>query len=555
MITKEEFLERSREKHSDKYDYSLVNFNRVTDKIKIICPIHGVFEMEARTHYRGQGCPKCGIERRSEKKRDTSESFIKKAKTVHGDKYDYSKVDYKGTKERICIICPEHGEFWQIPNGHLIGQGCPKCSKISSNRKLSLGKEEFINRSKKKHGDLYDYSNIEYINQNTPVRIICPEHGEFLQKPEYHQNGHGCPICAIEKNARNRRYTLSEFVEISKRIHGDKYDYSKTKYDGIYKKIIITCPSHGDFIQRPNDHICGCGCPKCSISFSKPENEIYEYIKTISNNVVKHDRSILDGYEIDIFLPDNNIGIEFDGLFWHSEKNISDMNYHLKKTEECEKNGIRLIHIFEDEWIYKKDIVKSRISSLLGINNRVYGRKCIVKEISNKESKSFLDETHIQGSINSKYSYGLFYNDEIVAVMTFGDVRKNLGRNRENGTYELLRYSSKQGINVIGGPSKLLKYFIKNIKPNKIITYADRRWSRGNLYEKLNFKFIRNTKPSYFYVINDKRKNRFGFRKDILISKYGCTKEETEHSFCLKKHWYRIYDCGTKHYEMTFENE
>lgn len=556
MIGLEEFIKRSEEKHGGRYDYSLVSFKKVTDKVKIICPEHGVFEMEARTHYRGQGCPKCGIISRGEKKRDTTKSFIKKARGVHGDRYDYSKVKYKDSKTRICIICPEHGEFWQIPNGHLSGQGCPKCGKESGDAKHSLGRDEFIRRSIEKHGNKYDYSNVEYVNQNTPVRIICPEHGEFLQKPVYHQNGHGCPICAIIENAERRKYTLREFVELSNSVHDFKYDYTRTKYDGIHKKVTITCPVHGDFRQTPSDHISGCGCPKCGATLSKSEIEIGEYIENVyGKKIIRHDRETLGGNEIDILIPDKKIGIEFDGLFWHCEKNITDPNYHLKKTEECEKKGIRLIHIFEDEWLYKKDIVKSRLQSILGVSERIYARKCHVKEITNSESKKFLEETHIQGGINSKYSYGLFYNDEIIAVMTFGNVRKNLGRTKKTGTYELLRFSTKIGISVVGGAGKLLKYFVSSIHPKKIVTYADRRWSSGNLYEKLGFTFIKNTKPSYFYVINDTRKNRFAFRKDVLVSKYGCKKEETEHSFCLGKHWYRIYDCGTKSYEMKIKED
>ena len=556
MISLEEFIRRSKEKHGEKYDYSLVSFKKVTDKVKIICPEHGVFEMEARTHYRGQGCPNCGIISRSEKKRDTTESFIEKAKEIHGNKYDYSKVEYKDSKTKVCIVCPEHGEFWKIPNGHLSGQGCPKCGKESGNIKNSLGSNEFIKRSIEKHGDKYDYTLVNYVNQNTPVKIICPEHGEFLQKPAYHQNGHGCPVCAIAMNAEKRRYTLNEFVELAKRAHGDKYDYSNVEYRGIYGKVRIICPVHGEFIQKANDHVCGCGCPKCGATLSKGEIEIGEYIENVcGEEIIRHDREILKGGEIDIYIPGKKIGIEFDGLFWHCEKNINDINYHLKKTEACEKAGIRLIHIFEDEWIHKKDIVKSRIKNIIGGNDRVYARKCVIKEITNSVSKNFLNETHIQGGINSKYSYGLFYEGELVAVMTFGPVRKNLGRKTECGVYELLRFSSKTGLNVIGGAGKLLKHFIKTVQPRKIITYADRRWSNGNLYEKLGFSFIQDTKPSYFYVINNTRKNRFGFRKDILISKYGCKKEETEHSFCLKNHWYRIYDCGTKSYYMEFKND
>lgn len=552
MITREEFLEKCKNRHGDKYDYSLVNYKRVTDKVKIICPEHGVFEMEARAHYRGQGCPKCGIISRTKKKQDTTKTFIEKAKEVHGDNYDYSKVEYKSSKTKVCIICPEHGEFWQIPNGHLMGQGCPVCGKNSSNIKNSLGKEEFIRRSQIRHNYKYDYSAVEYVNQNTPVKIICPEHGEFWQKPQYHQNGSGCPKCAIIENAKNRKYTLEEFIEIANSVHGDKYDYSKSNYTGIYNKIIIKCPVHGEFEQRASDHICGCGCPKCGASLSKGEVEISEYIDSLNGmRVVKHDRSILGGNEIDILIPEKNVGIEFDGLFWHCEKNVDDPKYHLNKTERCKESGVQLIHIFEDEWNDKKEICKSRIKNILGVTENCVGaRKCEIKKINAKTERSFLTENHIQGYAPSKYAYGLYYNNELMSIMTFSTKRKNLGSKSKEGEYELLRFCNKINWSVPGAASKLLKHFIKENKPNKIISYADKRWSVGNLYEKLGFVNTHDSKPNYFYLVNGERLNRFSFRKNVLVEKYGCPIEMSEHEFCLSQHWYRIYDCGTMVYEM-----
>ena len=161
----------------------------------------------------------------------------------------------------------------------------------------------------------------------------------------------------------------------------------------------------------------------------------------------------------------------------------------------------------------------------------------------------FFNENHIQGNVNASIIYGLKYNDDIVAMMSFGGLRKNMGQNNTNGSFEMLRFCNKQGYNIIGGASKLFKHFIKNNNPNEIISYADRRWSNGNLYEKIGFSYSHKSEPSYFYVINGERKNRFGYRKDVLISKYGCSPNDTEHNFCFSQGWYRIYDCGTKVYK------
>lgn len=554
MISKETFLKRAKEKHGDKYSYDRMDYKNYTTEITITCPIHGDFTQCPREHAsKGQGCPKCGVESRSKKRRDTTEIFIKKAREVHGDRYNYSLVDYKGSQIPVTIICPEHGPFQKRPDMHLNGEGCKMCANEKISKSLSLGKEEFIKRAKEVHGDKYDYSLVDYKNQGTEVNIICPIHGIFTQKPEYHMNGSQCPECAKISRAMKHLLGTDEFIKRAKEVHGDKYDYSKTIYKDIFSPLTITCPIHGDFTQKASDHLSGCGCQECGRMFSRYETEIYDYIKDLlpkDTVIQKNNRTVLNGNELDIYIPDKKIAIEFDGLYWHNEINKPDKKYHLKKTEQCEENGIRLIHIFEDEWIYKQDIVRGRIKSILGLGERIYARKCQIVKLEKREALDFIDSYHIQGKVGGSFYYGLKYGDELVAVISFGSVRKNMGRNSAERNYELLRYCSKGGVNVIGGASRLLKAFIRDVNPLKIISYADRRWSYGNLYEKLGFTFVKNTAPSYWYVIDGKRKNRFALRKDVLISRYGCDAQETEHGFCLKNHWYRIYDCGTKLYEM-----
>ena len=289
----------------------------------------------------------------------------------------------------------------------------------------------------------------------------------------------------------------------------------------------------------------GKGCKSC-VSYLKEEEELYDYIKSIYKGEIKrHDRSVLNGLELDIFIADKNLAFEFDGLYWHCELQ-KDSKYHLNKTEQCLEKGIRLIHIFEDEWNNKKDICKSRIRNILGLTkNIIYARKCMIKYVDSKTSNNFLSLNHIQSSANSNINIGLYYNDELVSLMTFSKLRKILGRKSVNNEFELLRFCNKIDLIVVGGASKLFSFFLKEYNPNKVISYADRRWSVGNLYEKLDFKLLHKSKPSYFYIFNNKRVNRYTFRKDILVKKYGCSEDDTEHSFCLKNKWYRIYDCGT----------
>ena len=230
-ITKDEFIKRSNIIHNHKYNYNEVEYvNRLTN-VNIICPKHGRFLQTPAAHLQGRGCPKCGVEKIRQSRLLTLENFVDKAKEIHKDKYDYSKVEYKGYGTEVCIICPVHGEFWQTPRDHFGGNGCHKCSGWHMNITPN-SKEEFVENAKKIHGDKYDYSKTDLNNRDDKGRviIICPMHGEFWQKPYNHLCGHGCRKCADKFHADKKRSNNDEFIKKSKEINGDKYDYSKVNY-------------------------------------------------------------------------------------------------------------------------------------------------------------------------------------------------------------------------------------------------------------------------------------------------------------------------------------
>ena len=202
-LTTEEFIRRAREVHGDKYDYSKVEYVNSQTKVCIICPKHGPFWQIPNTHLGGSGCAKCYNERRGRKKIKSTEEFIREAREVHGDKYDYSKVEYSDIGKEVCIICPKHGKFWQSSYSHLNGSGCAKCYYERINSIRGKGTEEFIREAREVHGDKYDYSKVEYVNTNTKVCIICPKHGPFWQTPNSHLQGSGCQMCAQSKIETN----------------------------------------------------------------------------------------------------------------------------------------------------------------------------------------------------------------------------------------------------------------------------------------------------------------------------------------------------------------
>lgn len=248
MNKTEKFIDRARKTHGDRYDYSKVEYVNAKTKVCIICHEHGEFWQDPSKHIKGNNCPKCA------RIRKTKEDVINEFKSVHGDKYDYSKVKYVNNTTKVCIICPEHGEFWQTPKDHLRGNACSKCSG------RFMDKDYFIEKATKIHNGKYDYSKVEYEYCNKNVCIICPEHGEFWQLPSNHLKGEGCLKCAHSKKTKKREAFINEL----KSIYGEKYDYTKIEYKNTRTKVCIICPEHGEFWQVPISLLRGNACPYCS---------------------------------------------------------------------------------------------------------------------------------------------------------------------------------------------------------------------------------------------------------------------------------------------------
>lgn len=287
-------------------------------------------------------------------------------------------------------------------------------------------------------------------------------------------------------------------------------------------------------------------CTKCQPaepSRSKEESSLYEYVCSLvgKDKAIHSDRTTLNGWELDIHVPDSKVAIEFDGLYWHNETNKENY-YHLRKTEACEEAGIHLIHVFEDEWFDRKEIVKSRLSGLFGKNTTIAARKCEVREVNPHDAASFLNANHIQGSCTSRWRLGLYHDGELVALMTFG-------KSRFEDSIELLRYCTKLYTGVTGGASRLFTHFIESHPEIPSITsYADRRWSGPHaFYPKIGFIQDGTTPPSYYYIIGNHRYNRMRFTKKRLVQE-GFSPELTEHEIMISRKIYRIYDCGNYRY-------
>lgn len=253
-VSMDEFVRRAKAVHGDKYDYSRVVYVGCETEVEIVCPEHGSFFQTPKSHWEGNGCSRC-----SGLARSSTGEFVLKAKDVHGDKYDYSKVDYVNNKVHVEIICPKHGSFLQSPNSHLRGAGCPVCAGTMTSDTCA-----FIEKARAVHGCAYDYSRVSYKNSKTPVEIVCPVHGSFMQTPSEHLSGRGCLFCGYDRTRCARRSNRDEFIARAKAAHGDKYDYSKVDYVNASTKVEIICPKHGSFRQTPAHHLSNHGCPGCS---------------------------------------------------------------------------------------------------------------------------------------------------------------------------------------------------------------------------------------------------------------------------------------------------
>lgn len=530
------FIQKAKQVHGDKYDYSRVRYKNVNTKVCIICPIHGEFMQTPHNHLNGRGCFKCGGTSKSNK-----ETFIGKAKNVHNNRYDYSKVEYVNARTKVCIICPEHGEFWQIPAHHLRGEGCSKCR-----GKTLLTTEEFIKKAREVHGNRYDYSKSIYLNIESNICITCPIHGDFWQKPKHHLQGSGCIKCTGKEV-----FDTISFIKKANCIHNYKYDYSKVDYVNNHSDICIICPEHGEFWQNPNNHLRGTGCPSCSCRVSKPEKEIRHYVGNLigSNNVVS-DRKLLNGLECDVIVLTKKIAIEYNGLYWHSEAQGKDKNYHLHKTELAESKGYHLIHIFEDEWLEHKNLVLNKARHFLGcdIDKPVIGaRKCVIKTVSKTLAEPFLVTYHLQGFVSSTTYYGAFYGDILVGVMTFKQEKPDI--------WNLTRFATNTDYRLPGLASKIFKQFIKDNNPMEVKAFLDRRWSHcnENVYDRMGFKLVETLAPDYRYVVRSQRVHKFNFRKQIIAKEHNFPLIMTEKEMVEQLGYYRIWDCGL--YKYIWKNE
>jgi len=483
-------------------------------KIIAICDICGC-ETELRVHkyyenydrYNYYGCKKCSREKskKTNLERYGEEYYNNKEKTQKTclEKYGVNTTLLdKKTKDKI-----------KKTNLELYG-----CEQVLSS---PIVREKFKDTFLNKYG-------VDHFSKSTNFQIVGYNNWkkQILEKLE--------------------KYNIQDFILKDDRTVDIKCDCGKDHYFNITSKNLY---------QRKEiqGNILCTECNKIDTQISGKELQILNFIKeNYTGLIIENDKKILKGKELDIYLPELNLAVEFNGVYWHSEL-YKEKNYHKSKTEKCEELNIQLFHIWEDDWHHKKNIVESMILNKLNKTpNKIYARKCILKEISdNSLVLDFLEKNHIQGFVGSSIKIGLFYNDVLVSLMTFGKKRKILNSKSREGEYELLRFCNILNTNVVGGASKLFKHFVKTYAFSEIITYADRSHSKGILYNALGFGLISKTDVGYSYYDHRLNKyNRFNFRKDVLV-KEGYDPTKTEVEIMYERGYFRVFNSGNLKYVYT----
>ena len=421
--------------------------------------------------------------------------------------------------------------------------------KIRNTMEEKYGDKFYVNVKKRKKTKKKKYGDPNY-NNRKKKRQTCQEK---YNDPHYHNH---------EQTAETRKNSKYEEVCNDPRFSSVSPLFSKEEYDGAagYIRYPFKC---NECDEEFEDYLYSGNIPRCPncydgwnhVGSSEEEKTIANFVEKIlpkDQEVIKNDKSVLNGKELDIYIPAKNIAVEYNGLYWHSENGGGkDKNYHLKKTEACEEAGIYLIHIFENEWILKRDVVKRKLAHIFksSSDETVHASSCKVESITKEVADTFLEEHHLRGSSRSTINLGLFFENELIGVMTFG---RHSTENSNPWTIKRFAVSRR----VVGAAEKLFNKFRRRKEPDKVITYVDRRWSSklDNVYENIGFKLESITEPDYYYFEESSTQlyEQTSFKKELLNDKLENFDPNLTEWENMQRHNYdRIWDCGHLKYTWT----
>lgn len=541
--THPEFIEKLKAVHGYKYS-AVTEYAGSKILMTFNCPEHGNFQLTPNAILRNRKCPSCGPG--SGGVAVPWEEALAKLRARHPNlMFNDYEPDYKNSQSKVSITCAEHGtHLVKVATLNSIS-GCPKCAVISGNLKRQTTFDTFVAKASEVHNGKFTYVRNSYTKASGTVGVVCPNHGEFYQDATSHLMGAGCRKCYSDAR-REIVIPFAEFLDRARKVHGDTYDYIPDEYSRISDTVTVVCRTHGRFYPVAADFVRGSTCPSCAATGSKGQKELTAYLQSLGLVVIEN-YCYSGRKQVDCYLPELKIAVEYDGLFWHSTANKVD-NYQKVKRAELEGLGIKLIRIFEDEWKFRNVQVKSLLASRAGrlTATKIAARKCLVVDVSNTEATAFYESNHVQGWRTSAKHKGLTYNGELVAVMSFTTRLSNRGVKSYGEVQELARFATS--CQVVGGAGKLFKALVAYTGASTVVSYSDNRLFSGGLYPKLGFTMVKAVPPSYTYIApgGKHRLHKSQFRRSKLPAIFGSNFNPSlsERENCERNGHYQVYDCG-----------
>lgn len=544
-LTYPAFITQATAVHEGRYTYGPEpeDWSGATYKVKVHCPVHGEFTQTAWNHVKGAGCRRCTFDAR----KTPVSTLVDRVRDKFGDTITLHVESYSRMSAKATFSCAAHGEFEKVPTDLLSSDyGCPKCGAISSAELRTETEEGWLKRFRESHGSRYSYGPMLRGPYGAVFNVVCPDHGGFLQQATEHASGASCRKCYFDSKKGVMLpgqvcRTLDENLEIARAAHGNTYDYSEVTIDAGY--ITYRCTAHGLVRQQLSSHLRGHGCAACACSgTSKPQREIEEFMAQAGIDIVpNYNYRSVGRKELDVYIPDQAAGVEFDGLYWHSAEVKGRLNI-ARKLAETKSLGLRVIHVFEDEWMHRRPQVERLLLHLAGKAPKVHARKCGLVEIDKAQSNRFHEQHHIQGGYtSSRRSFALNHAGEVVMVLDITDVSSD---RRGGSGVELRRMSSS--VNVVGGATRLFKFAQRTLGFTQCVTYSDNRMFSGKVYPLMGFVEAGQSRPDYFYFKREvcRRYHKSNFTRTKLSRMPGFDPEESEAENTRRMGWLRIYDAG-----------
>jgi hypothetical protein len=560
--------------YGDRYSYEKFEYLGASTKTTVTCRLHGDFVTKPTYLINGSGCPACGkekVEATGRKRRLGMESFRQKALTVHGNTYEYPDQEYVSNKDKIRIVCPVHGEFLQKPNGHLGGKGCPACGKEAAKQSNAVVSAAvgavLLDRLQGINPD-WQYDLPSYRGMSKPLRAVCRLHGQFEAWPNNILSNRACPGCGKAKHSealQKRRLTLEEVARRGGEVYGELFEYLKVEHTGHGAMIYGRCTKHdAEWRQAADGHAKYNPCGLCTKHLSRGEDQVFRFLSNLTR-AEQRNRSILRPKELDIYLPDANMAVEYCGEYHHSagakdEEPIARKK-HIAKYRACKEQGIRLITLWESEWKERNYAVRRLLRNAVGRSKgKLMARKCELRRVSTQEARPFYERYHPQGGAGHGEHYALFWKGKMVACMRFVLGANDRGAGAGNRTWTLGRYATR--ITVAGAASRLFKAFLQDFEPPVVKSFSDNRFFDGGMYEQLGFcleaevgedyvvwspKLGILPKPHYQRRVLHKRLAEHGL--DERFDHETDPRTEAEMTYLMGAR--RLYDCGKKRWVWT----